>query len=422
MVADKTYAPARVGTKNMKINLEIFKMLSIFSVGFFLPWGANFVEVGGYPPNYFIAATLILTVFMLRTGIRIPFEFRIFILFLLLNIAVTTIIFGGNYLFLEHIQQRSVGPGSVYLTSDTNARIIVKFLFLISFLVIMSSVITRKNEWFVFAASFLAGLGVVCLLKIRFYMAVFPNIRFAGAYDDPNAFGIAACLAFFLAILLFDATKNIFLKIVSVSASVMFFAMLLLSQSRGSLVALACALFVMAKEKRLPVYKISLVVIVSFLIIFFLLKSFIPDRFLMPEAWAEDRGSRRLDIWTIYLSNAWRFFLTGAGFLRGKDVVSTGVLGAEYMPHNAFLEMFVEFGIIGFSLFCFVLKRLWVKLDLFPAHPPFKPALRAILISWAIGAFFISAYVLRETWFVFALIVTAPVLYSDNKIIKREQG
>jgi hypothetical protein len=388
-------------------------MLSIFSVGFFLPWGSNFMEVGGYPPNYFIAATLILALFMLRTGIRVPFELKIFILFLLLNIAVTAMIFGGDYLFLEHIQQRSIGPGAAYLTSDTNAKIIVKFLFLLSFLITMCSVIKRKNEWLVFAASFLVGLGVVCLLKLRSYMAVFPDIRFAGSYDDPNAFGITACLAFFLAILLFDATRNLVLKIIWASVSVMSFAMLLLSQSRGDLVALACGFFVMMKEKKLPVYKISLIIVVVFLIIFLLLKSLIPERFLMPGSWAEDRGSRRLDIWLIYLSHAWQFLLTGVGFLRGKEVVSTGILGAEYMPHNAFLEMFVEFGMIGFLLFCFVLRRLWFKLSLLQENPPFRPALKAILISWIIAAFFISTYVLRETWFMFALIATAPVLYGD---------
>lgn len=399
----------------MVINLEFLKKILIFAVGFFLPWGGNFVEVGGHPPNYLIFSTLLLSVFLLSSGIYIPFEFKLLFALLFLNIAVTVMMFGGNYLFYENIQPRSLGPGAVYLTSDSNIKLIGKFFFLILFFIVLSSVIKRKREWFILAASFVIGLGFVCLLKLKFYISLFPELRFAGAYDDPNAFGISACVAFFLTILLFNSVKSLILKISLIGGLIFFTTMILFSQSRGALAALFFASFIFFKEKKLPVYKILFIGGGIFLVIFFLLKSLIPDRFINPETWIYDRGSGRLDIWSIYLSNIWKYFLTGVGFLRGKDVISTGIMGREAISHNIFLELFVESGVIGLFLFCFVLRKLWVRFKNFPQGQPYKSELKALFISWLIGAFFISSSMLRETWLVFALIVTAPVLYRDTK-------
>lgn len=397
----------------MKINLGIFKKILIFSVGFFLPWGANFAEIGGYPPNYFIFSTLLLSVFLLYSGISVPFEFKLLILFLFFNIVVTAMIFGGDYLFLEHIQVRDLGQGSAYLTSDTNMRLIEKFLFLVLFFVMLSSVIKSRKEWIILAGSFIMGLAVVCFLKLKFFISVFPAVRFSGAYDDPNAFGMSACIAFFLSILLLSFAKNFILKVSLIGMIIFFSMMILFSQSRGALAALFLASFIFFKEKKLSVYKILFIGGISFLVIFFILKSFIPDRFINPEFWFYDRGSHRLDIWAIYLSNIWKYFLTGVGFLRGKDVISTGILGQEYISHNVFLEFFVESGVIGLFLFCFALRGLWLKVQSFAQNAPYKAALKALFLSWLAGAFFISSGMLRETWLVFALIATAPVLSGD---------
>lgn len=396
----------------MKINLGILKIMAIFSVGFFVPWGANFVEVGGYPPLYLIISTFVLAIFLFSTGISIPLAFRLFILFLLFHIAITVMIFGGDYLFFKHIQPRSIGPGVVYLTSDNNINSIEKFLFLIFFFIVLFSVIKKRREWFVLASSFIVGLGVVCLLKLKFAISVFPDIRFAGAYDDPNAFGITACVAFFLAILLFDSVRNLLLKSFFIAASMFFFIMLLLSQSRGALVALCCAFFIMLKEKKLPVYKLLLTAVIIFLVIICFFKVLIPSRFLTPESWIADQGSGRLDIWMFSLSQLWRYFFTGVGFLRAKEVINMGILRNEYAAHNVFFEILVEFGLAGLFLFCFVLRKLWLGLKYFPKDSPYSPTLKAIFVSWIIGAFFIGSYVLRETWLVFALIISAPVLYK----------
>ena len=405
-----------------KINLEKIKVFLIFCVGFFITWGANFEEVGGYPPLYLIISTFILALFLFSTGISIPLAFRLFILFFLIHITITVMIFGGDYLFIKHIQPRSIDPGSVYLISEYNIRLIEKILFLIFFFIVLSSIINKRREWLVLANSFIVGLGIVCLLKLKFAISVLPDIRFAGAYDDPNAFGITTCVAFFLSLLLFDYARNFILKSAYITASIFFFIMLLLSQSRGALVALFFAFFLMLKEKKFQVYKLLVLMVIIFLVIILFLKSLIPQRFITPESWAEDRGSHRLDIWAIYLSNIRSFFLTGVGFLRGEDVISTGILGREFIPHNVFLEMLVEFGIAGLFLFCFALRKLWISLKYFPKNSPCSPALKAIFVSWIIGAFFINSFIHRETWFVLALIVTAHVFYNDPKHQYKKEG
>ena len=399
----------------MKLKVDTLKLIAIFFVGFFLPWGANFIEVGGYPPAYFIISTFILAIFMFFTGISLPWAFRLFVVFLLLHLAVTIMIFGGDYLFLEQIQARSLNSGTVYSVSESNLLLIEKMVFLLFFFIVIYSVIKKKNEWLTLAASFVAGLGAVCLLKLKFIIATFPEVRFAGAYDDSNAFGVSACLAFFLAILLFNTVKKVTFRVILFSASIFFLIMILLSQSRGALVALLCASLIVLKENRRFAFKLLLITIAIALIFFCFFKVLIPSRFLTPETWVDDRGSNRLDIWWIYLSSVWNFFLTGTGFLREKDVISTGVLGYEYIPHNVFLEILIDFGVAGLFLFCFFLKKLWLKLRHFPKSSFYAPVLKTIFVSWIIGAFFISSFILRETWLVFALIATAPALYRNHE-------
>jgi O-antigen ligase len=403
----------------MKINITFIKIVLIFCVGIFLPWGRNSLVIGIYPPLFFVVSTLCLAAFLPITGIKVPPVVRWFLLFIIIHIILTVAILGKDYLFLAHVETQFLGSGQSYIRPGIVLSSIGQILFLISFLIIMSSVIQNKKEWIAFSFSFVCGLALVCFLKLATYN--FFIERFTGGYNDANVFGISACVALFLSLMLLIAFKNYLLKITTAFLALFFLIMILLSQSRGAFLALLIGGSSILKNRGVAIYKI-LVSLVIVAVVLLLIRPLFPERFVNVNLWIEDRGSKRLDIWIIYLSHLRDFFLTGVGFSRSAEAISTGVLRMEYITHNIFLEILAEFGIVGFVLFSSVLKKFWTSINGISRIFPFANGVKPAFLSWLIGSCFISSFSQRETWFIFALMASLPALigYScgDDNVLK----
>lgn len=400
----------------MKIKLDIIKIFFISCVGIVLPWGRNFPIPHVYPPLFFVIFTFILMFYLPRTGIRIPFIFRLFILYILLHIVLTITLLGNNYLSLVHVEGQLVGGIRSYYVSTTVFSNIAQLLFFICFFIIMASVIKNKMEWMVFVCSFICGLALACLWTLK--SQGIANVRFTGGYNNANGIGISAAIAFFLSITMMGMLKNKLLKTFAIGLSIFFLIILLLSQSRGALVALLIGGFIIFKDNKLPLYKILLVAIFLFIVLI-LIWPLVPERFLIIDSWIEDRGTKRLDIWRIYISHFWDFFFTGVGYTRSTDVITTGLLGNAYATHNVFLELLVEFGIGGLLLFCLVLKNIWTSLRRLAGKFSYTAAVKATFLSWMLGACFTSSFVQRETWLIFALMATFPAITDTSSRLMR---
>lgn len=395
----------------MRIYPNTIKLIIIFSVGFFLPWGRNALSIGIYPPLYFVASVFCLSFFLPFSGIRIPRIFKWFILCILCHIILTAVILGKDYLLSVRVETQFASGEQFFVRQAIVLTSICQAVFLIFFFTVMVSVIKQRKEWMMFAFSFLFGLTSVCILKLRAYDI--DGWRFTGGYNDPNTFGIAACIGFFLSLMLKELFMNRMAKIASALFSVFFIIMLLFSQSRGAFLTLLIGLCVILKGKISFVHKI-LIIIVGILL-FFILKPFFPERFSTLNSWVDDRGSMRLDIWKIYLSYFWDFFLIGVGYMRSADIISTGILKKEFVTHNVFLQILVEFGIFIFILFGLALKELWKFLKHIPQSLSWAPIAKAVFLSWIIGACFLSSFAERETWLVFSLMSSIVVLVDNPK-------
>jgi O-antigen ligase len=397
----------------MKIHLDIIKIFLIACVGIVLPWGRNFPIPHVYPPLFFVIFTFILIGYLPQTGIRIPFPFRLFFLYILLHIALTAVLLGSNYLSLVHVEGQLVGGVRSYYVSTAVFANIAQLLFFIFFFIIMTSVLQNRTEWIVFVCSFICGLALACLWTLK--TQGIANVRFTGGYNNANGIGMSATIALFLSMAMLGMLGNKLLKIFAIGLSIFFLIILLLSQSRGALVALLMGGLIIIKNNKMQWYKIFIVGI-FILILLILIRPLVPDRFLFIDSWFEDRGTKRLDIWSIYLSHFWEFFFTGVGYTRSTDVITTGLLGNAYATHNVFLELLVEFGIGGLLLFSFVLRNIWSSLQRLSSQFTYTAAIKAAFLSWILGACFTSSFVQRETWLIFSLMATFPaIIGTSNK-------
>lgn len=400
----------------MKISVSSIKLVIIFFVGLFLPWGRNSINIGIYPPLFFIVATLCLSIFLFQNGIKIPKAFRWFLAYISIHIFLTTCILGKDYLFSTHFGRQLLSSGQYSLQQITILTNITQILFLVYFFVVVVSVIKREQDFIVFIFSFLCGLFLVCIFKLLVYGSSVD--RFTGGYGDPNVFGIAACISFFLSLMLVGLARQGILKILGLFLAVFSFVMILLSQSRGAFAALLLGGYIVMKERKFSTYKIIILGFFLFMA-FIVIRPFIPERLLALDLWVADRGTGRLDIWKIYLSHFFEYFFTGVGYARSPDVISTGILRKEFVEHNIFLEILVEFGIVGLFLFCRVLSDIWISLRNLNKVASYGAELKAIFFSWILGACFLNSFLQRETWFVFSLMSTFMVLSQNRRSFVR---
>ncbi len=383
----------------LRIDTGFLKIIFIFFAGFFLPWGNSLKTFSVFFPYLLLIPTAFLTFFLFRPLRRISMPMCVFISFLILHTMVTAIVIGPDY--FTHVAVKFD-----YFEPDlTNAMQVYKLASFILYFVILSLVIVYKKEYMALCLGFVSGLAVGSILKFPEYLNYFQINRFTGTYNDPNVFAISAGVAFFLCLFLSQQIhRKIFSNMLVLSAWI-FFILVLLSQSRGGILALVLAGCYFFRGHRHFFKGLFLAGIVCMLSL-----PLFSSRILDVNQWVESGGTGRIDIWAVYLSHMREYFLTGVGFGFSNNTISTrAVAGVNLIPHNFFLEIFVEFGIIGLLLLLAVLWYFWRLLTRNQQYRTIAP----IVIVWMVGVSFISGLLDRETWFVLVLLERVLVLSED---------
>ncbi len=387
-----------------KINFEWIKFFLIFCSGFFLPWGGNLEEVGGYPPVLFIVSVALLSFFLIKTGIRLPpLAVRVFLLFIITHIVITVLIFRMDYLL-----DSSLTFGRQSVVSETNARWILKLGFLIAFFFIILSVIRSKRELLVLTTSFVLGLLSTCLIKWDIFLQSFPFYRFSGGYDDPNAFGLSAGMAFLFALFVVKETQKAS-KLIAFLLALLCLVMVVSSQSRGAWLSVAIASFYIAMRRSI----LNWISLIAIGIILYLCSSLLPDRLLDMQSWVDDGGTGRLSIWREYLSNMKEFFFLGLGFARENQITIGGIYGVEKIPHNFALEIFVKFGLFGLLSLLWMLWSFWKGIFAASLESADKTFFVSLFLFWAFSTFFLNSLMFRETWLCWGVLCFAVLLIKE---------
>ncbi|MFA6028809.1 MAG: O-antigen ligase family protein [Elusimicrobiota bacterium] len=187
----------------------------------------------------------------------------------------------------------------------------------------------------------------------------------AMGYLDPNSCGRVAVFAFFIGLMhLVDKSKNLIARILFALFAITALCVTLMTSSRGAFMGLLAGsvIAILYSPRLRGKFVISLVLLACGAIVAYLL----PDNVYYTRSRfariSEDRGSNRLETWEVYLSQIDEYVLTGVGVSNSGKIVEDSTV-ASGAPHNTYLLMLVEQGIIGFSLFLIFLHTLWRRLS-----------------------------------------------------------
>jgi O-antigen ligase len=258
--------------------------------------------------------------------------------------------------------ERAIQQDFVFMAANSGEIIIRYFLFM--FLSLLLTYLFRKREALLFFCLFYV-IGFVLTIIIGGYSNNYSGIfRISGGLSDPNAMafeGITSlCVSLFL---LRNITKR-WLRIIVVIMAIISACSILLSFSRGAMLALIFGvLFYYIKYGQIRGIIISTIFVLLFapIILHFVpseIKQLTEMRFSIVDA-KEKGGAGRFEIWTDYLSISENYAITGMGVGNGRSaLVKYSSTNETRETHNQYLLYFVEFGIIGFLLYLFFLFHL----------------------------------------------------------------
>ena len=235
---------------------------------------------------------------------------------------------------------------------------------------------TRK--WFltiIFIALFIHALDGIYQYFTGFdlfrYKSLYSGIRLTGAVSNPNPFGLVMAIGSIISLIFFLELKKDFYspleKLFYFFAFILFLFTLFYSQSRA-----AWMMFIffflgyigvhLKKHGANKKLLISICSIVILIIIFFITNNNLHHRLV---SIIEGNSSQRLEIWLFTITQIKENPVFGYGLESFKILAANTNLSYFAGTHNAFLEILLVTGIIGFSIFIYfvfiVLKESLTK-------------------------------------------------------------
>ena len=173
------------------------------------------------------------------------------------------------------------------------------------------------------------------------------------SWTDPNylgcVIGMGASISLTKLILYFKE-ENLYEKLIYLAAVLVSIPVLILNASRGAILAVAAASFVVIFFSNLRfIYKVA-ITISSIILLLVLFNSGYFELLVYRVKHDDLGGSNRLEYWQMYWNLFWDgsilSIIFGNGLVHGQNLA-----GREIGFHNDFLAFLVEYGIIGFLIF-----------------------------------------------------------------------
>ena len=208
---------------------------------------------------------------------------------------------------------------------------------------------------FVFVAT-LSGLYTVGQLAYTKYLGykIDKTIRMPSFLENPNNLGAYSILIFFIVIMIFITTKNLKYKFFYGISAILLLINVMFSQSRNALIALIIGVFIIAILYDKRFFILSLI----FPILFFIIPAI---RARVFQIFDMSQNSSRFNIWDVAISMIKDNPIGGIGYENFSIqypyyisnnpnlIVNDGYLPVH--PHNVFLKMQAELGIVGTVIF-----------------------------------------------------------------------
>ncbi|WP_125140869.1 O-antigen ligase family protein [Clostridium transplantifaecale] len=271
----------------------------------------------------------------------------------------------------------------------------------IFFIVLVDARMNEKEIAFIIKMYTYMGMATTFLILIERVNVVTYTNRFTlnvlGHNKDPN---------FMAAYLLFPAIYSFYNYLVHKSrkGALEFLVVclgILLTGSRAAFlgVVISISTLFLCKIGRIDILKKAIAVMVAAsIVIFILLPNDMASRFNMVNSLKDDSNHLRLRLWKAGLE----IFLDHVWFGAGQNAMITYSLdyGAPLpmMAHNTFIEILVEFGCVGFLLFCYPAYKILIK-----AVKNKQSFIKSIMVGMLFATLIISAQNAQYYWFNLAL-------------------
>lgn len=205
-----------------------------------------------------------------------------------------------------------------------------------------------------------AGLGVEAFTTPR-HGARLEGVGPSDANDSNNlALLLASILP--LAVPCFLVTKNIFVRLVLIAGAAFICNGIILANSRGAILALGvgCLSLVVCSRSWQVRRRLLLLVTVGVVGFLYLSDDTFFNRFQTVTDTTVDRGTGRLDIWThgFRMAKDYPFGTGSDGFRRlSPNYLPDSLMSntGERVPHNTYLLVLIEQGVVGFLVFVMIL-------------------------------------------------------------------
>ena len=437
-----------LSVKNIKLNDSNVATvsLSILSVGVFLNYFDGFLPTSVTPLKIGISAIFAIIVIMRASALRVPENGAVFLLF---------IIFTSPSFFLTD------GFLSVFLS----------FIgYFVLMFIIANMDITQDKMLTLVRAFYFGGICLSCLcasdllvsgaisqfLGVNLFENWYGDYVFHGFEGNPNGLASHLLPVVIVSYALFINNKNKWQSAMHLFACLIACYILIMTHSRsgflGASAGIIVTLFFYLKTPQLP--RLKAVLLASVLVGFFSLSVFQVDVFSHTTAFVKDiietqevsvEVSRQSDVnvegkgysvennksdsikvrWMTlphFLNIAWDNLFFGVGFGQSRDLVGRAT-GHFVGPHNIFLGVLVEYGLIAFCVFgALIIWPLakgfrYVQTRLHQSDVPLAPiCIFSCYISLLIHGMFHKIYVNFTLW-LFVAVLTA--LCSDDSKHKK---
>ena len=351
---------------------EPIKLTLLLGVAFFASWGPGLQKVTTslnlsriFP--VFVLALVIYWLILGRHRFRaFPLPFNLFFFFALIHTAVCyLIIYPGELTF--GYSGTLYTQADYFLYAPSHGVMAIRFFLFFLLAYALSTLLQNRQELHLFCLAY--GLGFVFSLMLGGHKSIDVIQGFAratGGFLSPNSLGIAALICSFLNLAVFLGKETgSRAKVLSVFFILAGIYGMLASVSRNTIVACACGGAViilylpLIKKARWMLGLLCLLVAATALLPSSIFNTMTSR--LTAENIKESNWSMRRDIWSDYLGSGEKFFWIGLGLDRSTEAVRetyTTDSIKPLIPHQMYLQILVEFGVVGLILFLAALYKL----------------------------------------------------------------
>lgn len=408
------------------------------ATGFFATCGEELKKIFDFDMAkiyiFLIAGLIFYWFFRIKRRFVIPGYLSLFLMFVFIHTLITYgLIFRSEFTFADPRFYTLSNPDPHVLgvnyeqPESVGISVLRQFLFILSCYAFCAALQTKKLL-LDFVLAYSVGLSIVIFISLSSF-DISVGDRVSGGVADPNAFGFSGAMLAFLATIFIRDSEVSFLQKLFLSFSLILgIAVVFLSASRGAILCVGVGFLASLCTSKISFEKIVLLIFtcVIAIVLLAIVSSQVKiggtlidqDRYSLNGALA-DHGAGRTDIWHDYLQPVAvkKFLITGVGFGRTVEAIRETYTYELKVTHNNYLGILVNYGIVGFILFCAAVVQIWNIIQV--------PTIHGLFVMWLISGFFLDTFAIRETWIILAIVCCCvaqrPWLepgYGDSRLHK----